>query len=352
MVLTINPGSTSTKVALYEGENLVVQESLNHSAEELSAFPRMVDQLDMRVRTVRDFLTRHDADVTQLEAVMARGGTLHPLAAGVYRVNERMLQDCAEARITDHASNLGALIADRIVQGTSVQCYIADPVSVDEFEDVARISGLKELPRRSLVHALNIRQVAYHVATAHGTTLEAMNMIVAHLGGGISIAPLCRGRIVDVNNANEQGPFSPERTGGMPSVGLVKLSFEPGAAEAAVIRRLTTEGGLVSYLGTNSAREVEARIADGDQHAAFIYKGMAYQIAKEIGAMATVLEGNVDVIVLTGGLAHSDMLVRWIVERVGFIAPVEVVPGENELEALNQAYLRLVRGIETEKTYA
>jgi len=294
----------------------------------------------------------HDVDVAQLEAVMARGGTLHPLAAGIYRVNERMLQDCAEGRITEHASNLGALIADRIVQGTSVQCYIADPVSVDEFDDLARISGLKELPRRSLVHALNIRQVAYRVAKARGTTLEGINMIVAHLGGGISIAPLRHGRIVDVNNANEQGPFSPERTGGMPSVSLVKLSFEPGAAEAAIIRRLTSKGGLVSYLGTNSARDVEARIANGDQRAAFVYEGMAYQIAKEIGAMATVLEGDVDVIVLTGGLAHSDMLVTWIAERVGFIAPVEVVPGENELEALNEAYLRLVQGIEAEKTYA
>jgi len=352
MILAINPGSTSTKVALYEGENLVVHESLDHSASELSAFPRIADQLEMRVQTVRDFLMRHDAEAAQLGAVMARGGVLHPVAAGIYRVNDRMLQDCVEARIAEHASNLGALIADRIVQGTSVPCYIADPVSVDEFEDVARISGLKELPRRSLVHALNIRRVAYNVAKAHGNTLEAMNMIVAHLGGGISIAPLRHGRIIDVNNANEQGPFSPERAGGVPAVGLVKLSFATGATEATIVRSLTREGGLVSYLGTNSARDVETRIGAGDRRAALVYEGMAYQIAKEIGAMATVLEGDVDVIVLTGGLAHSDMLVRWIIERVGFIAPVEVVPGENELEALNEAYLRLVQGIETEKAYA
>ena len=351
MILIINPGSTSTKVALYEGGNMVVQESLNHSAGDLAAFARIADQLDMRVGTVQEFLGRHNVQVSQLAAVMARGGVLHPLTAGIYRVNDRMLQDCSEARIAEHASNLGALIADRIVQGTSVPCYIADPVSVDEFEDVARISGLKELPRRSLVHALNIRRVAYNVAKGHGKDLSELNMIVAHLGGGISIAPLRRGRIVDVNNANEQGPFSPERAGGVPAVGLVKLSFEAGASEGAIVRNLTREGGLVSYLGTNSAREVEARIGAGDARAALVYEGMAYQIAKEIGAMATVLEGDVDVIVLTGGLANSDMLTRWIIERVGFIAPVEIVPGENELEALNEAYLRLAQGIEAEKTY-
>ncbi|MGB9667206.1 MAG: butyrate kinase [Candidatus Cryosericum sp.] len=351
MILVINPGSTSTKVALYEGENVMAQESLNHSAQELATFSRIADQLDMRVQTVNDFLERHGTSAAQLSAVMARGGVLHPLASGIYRVNERMLQDCAEARIAEHASNLGALIADRVVQGTSVPCYIADPVSVDEFEDVARISGLKELPRRSLVHALNIRRVAYNVARGRGAALEDLNMIVAHLGGGISIAPLRHGRIVDVNNANEQGPFSPERAGGVPAVGLVKLSFEEGADEASIVRRLTREGGLVSYLGTNSAREVEARIQAGDKSALLVYEGMAYQISKEIGAMATVLQGDVDVIVLTGGLANSGMLVQWIVERVGFIAPVEVVPGENELEALNEAYLRLTQGVEAEKTY-
>lgn len=352
MILVINPGSTSTKVALYEEQDIVVQESLNHSAEELSAFSHIADQLEMRVRTVQEFLKRHNVQASQLAAIMARGGVLHPLTAGIYRVNDRMLQDCAEARIAEHASNLGALIAERIARGTSVPCYIADPVSVDEFEDVARISGLKELPRRSLVHALNIRRVAYNVAREHKTSLEAMNMIVAHLGGGISIAPLRRGRIIDVNNANEQGPFSPERAGGVPAVGLVKLSFETGASEGAIVRDLTRQGGLVSYLGTNSARDVEARIGAGDAYAALVYQTMAYQIAKEIGAMSTVLEGDVDVIVLTGGLAHSDMLTGWIRERVGFIAPVEIVPGENELEALNEAYLRLASGVEAEKTYS
>ena len=176
-------------------------------------------------------------------------------------------------------------------------------------------------------------------------------MIVAHLGGGISIAPLRHGRIVDVNNANEQGPFSPERTGGLPVSALVRLCFEEGATEAELVKRLTHTGGLVSYLDTNDAREVEARIAAGDQEAATVYEGMAYQIAKEIGAMATVLEGDVDVIVLTGGLAHSDVIVGWVIARVGFIAPVEIMPGENELEALNEAYVRLKQGLEAEKTY-
>jgi butyrate kinase len=351
MILVINPGSTSTKVALYEGSELIAQESLDHSADELAPFARISDQLDMRVQTVAEFLARHRIPAERLEAVMARGGVLHPVSAGIYGVNAHMLRDCFEARIAQHASNLGALIAHHLVEGTDIPCYIADPVSVDEFEDVARISGLKELPRRSLGHALNIRKVAFNVAKAHGKALNEMNMIVAHLGGGISVAPLRHGRMVDVNNANEQGPYSPERAGLVPAISLMRLCFAEGATEAEVVKRLTRTGGLVSYLGTNDAREAQRRSDGGDAEAALVLEGMAYQIAKEIGAMATVLEGDVDVIVLTGGLAHNQAIVRWVTERVGFIAPVELVPGENELEALNDAYLRLRQGIETEQTY-
>jgi butyrate kinase len=351
MILVINPGSTSTKVALYEGSELIAQESLDHSTDELAPFARISDQLDMRVQTVAEFLGRHGILAEQLEAVMARGGVLHPVSAGIYGVNAQMLRDCFEARIAQHASNLGALIAHHLVEGTDIPCYIADPVSVDEFEDVARISGLKELPRRSLGHALNIRKVAFNVAKAHGKALNEMNMIVAHLGGGISVAPLRHGRMVDVNNANEQGPYSPERAGLVPAVSLTRLCFEEGATEADVVKRLTRTGGLVSYLGTNDAREAQRRSDGGDAEAALVLEGMAYQVAKEIGAMATVLEGDVDVIVLTGGLAHNQAIVRWVTARVGFIAPVELVPGENELEALNDAYLRLRQGIETEQTY-
>jgi butyrate kinase len=351
MILAINPGSTSTKVALYEGTRLIAQESLDHTAEQLAKYAHVVDQLEMRTEAVLDFLARHKVHVQDLEAIMARGGLLHPLAAGVYPVNDRMLHDSGEGAVHEHASNLGALIGNNLACAAGISCYIADPVSVDEFDDVARLSGLKELPRRSLVHALNIRKVAFKTAKAHGKTLEEMNMIVAHLGGGISIAPLRRGRIVDVNNANEGGPFSPERAGGMPASALVRLCFEGGADQAAITKQLTRTGGLVSYLGTNDAREVQRRIAAGDAEAALIFEGMAYQIAKEIGAMATVLCGEVDVIVLTGGLANNQTLVGWITGRTGFIAPVEVVAGENELEALNDAYLRLKRGLEAEKTY-
>jgi butyrate kinase len=351
MILAINPGSTSTKVALYEGTRLIAQESLDHTAEQLAKYAHVVDQLEMRTEAVLDFLARHKVHVQDLEAIMARGGLLHPLAAGVYPVNDRMLHDSGEGAVHEHASNLGALIGNNLACAAGIPCYIADPVSVDEFDDVARLSGLKELPRRSLVHALNIRKVAFKTAKAHGKTLEEMNMIVAHLGGGISIAPLRRGRIVDVNNANEGGPFSPERAGGMPASALVRLCFADGADQAAITKQLTRTGGLVSYLGTNDAREVQRRIAAGDAEAALIFEGMAYQIAKEIGAMATVLCGEVDVIVLTGGLANNQTLVGWITGRTGFIAPVEVVAGENELEALNDAYLRLKRGLEAEKTY-
>lgn len=351
MVLVINPGSTSTKVALYDGEHQVAVQSISHPAAELAHYAHVPEQLEMRTQAVAAFLAGQHVEVSSLEAIMARGGLIHPVAAGVYRVNAAMLHDCNEGAVHEHASNLGAMIADRLAQGTGVPCYIADPVAVDEFDDIARISGLKELPRQSLLHALNVRRVAFNVARAHGKALADMNMVVAHLGGGFSIVPMRHGRMVDVNNADDGGPYSPERTGTMPAVSLVQLSFAEGASEESVTRQLIHAGGLVSHLGTNSAREVEQRIAAGDAEAALVFEGMAYQIAKEIGAMATVLEGDVDVIVITGGLANSTMLVDWITRRVGFIAPVEVVPGEDELDALNDAFLRLKQGTEVEKVY-
>ena len=351
MILAVNPGSTSTKVALYEGNDLVAQESLNHSAEEVAKFAHVVDQLGMRTQAVAAFLARQHVAVPSLEAIMARGGLLHPVAAGIYSVNDRMLQDSREMRVAEHASYLGALVAHELCAGTKIPCYIADPVSVDEFDDVARISGLKELPRFSFLHALNIRKVAYKTAERHGKNLGDMNMIIAHLGGGISIAALRHGRMVDENDANNGGPYAPERAGCMPACSLVRLCFAPGATEQGIKRELTQQGGLVSHLGTNDAREVRRRIDAGDAEARLVYEGMAYQIAKQIGGMSTVLAGEVDVVVLTGGLAHDDLLMQWITDRVGFIAPVEIVPGENELEALNEAYLRLRQGLETAKTY-
>ena len=351
MILVINPGSTSTKVALYDGTSEVAAQSIQHSAEQLARYAHVPDQLEMRTEAVAEFLAQYHVEMAGLEAIMARGGLIHPVAAGVYRVNAAMLHDCNEGAVHEHASNLGAMIADRLARGTSVRCYIADPVAVDEFDDIARVSGLKELPRQSLLHALNVRRVAFKVARAHGKELGEMNMVVAHLGGGLSIVPLRHGRMVDVNNADDGGPYSPERAGGMPPISLVQLSFAEGATEESVTRQLIHAGGLVSHLGTNSAREVEQRIAAGDALASLVFEGMAYQIAKEIGAMATVLEGDVDVIVITGGLANSTMLVEWITRRVGFIAPVEVVPGEDELDALNDAFLRLKQGTEVEKVY-
>lgn len=351
MILVVNPGSTSTKVALYEGEALVAQESLSHRVEELSKFPHVLDQLDMRTRAVRAFLERNHVAVSSLEAIMARGGLLHPVAAGIFSVNERMLEDSRAMRIAEHASYLGALVAHDLAEGTGIPCYIADPVSVDEFDDVARISGLKEVPRLSFLHALNIRKVAFKTAERHGKSLTEMNMIVAHLGGGGSVAAIRRGRMVDENDANNGGAYSPERAGCLPASSLVRLCFAPGATERGIQRQLLQQGGLVSYCGTNEAREVHRRIDEGDAEARLAYEGMAYQVAKQIGSMATVLEGDVDVIVLTGGLAHDDLLMQWIKDRTGFIAPVEIMPGENELEALNEAYLRLKQGLETANTY-
>jgi butyrate kinase len=350
-ILAINPGSTSTKIAVYQEEICIVDKNLSHSAEEIKKYEHIYDQKDMRSEVILKWLEENNIDLQDLVAVVGRGGLLRPMPGGTYDVTEKMIEDLKLGYQGQHASNLGGLIAHEIAQKVKLPAYIVDPVAVDEIEEVSRVSGLPQITRRSLVHALNVKAVTRRVCQRKDLDLNNSSFVVAHLGGGITVSPVKDGRLLDCNNANEDGPFSPERTGGLPVGDLVKLAFSGNYTLAELKNKITRQGGLLAYLGTNDGRVIDKRIEEGDKKAELIFKAMAYQIAKEIGAMATTLCGKLDAIILTGGLAHNKRLTGWISEYVGFIAPVELVPGEDEMLALAQGALRVVQGKENAKIY-
>ncbi|MDI6839333.1 MAG: butyrate kinase [bacterium] len=359
-IFVINPGSTSTIVALFENDKEINRVKIEHSQEELKKYSSAIEQLEFRKQMIKNILNEWRIPARRfaltggkdVNAVVGRGGLLKPLESGTYRINEAMVNDIKEGRVqSEHISNIGPLLAFEIGNELGVPSFTADPVSVDEFEPLSRVSGIPEIKRIALQHTLNIKAMAKKASKELGKSLEEINLIVAHIGGGISICPIKRGRIVDSNNANEEGPFSPERSGGLPVYQLVKLCFSGKYDESWLKKRIVGNGGLIAYLETNKVEEVEERIAKHDEKAKFYLEAMAYQIAKEIGAMATVLKGKVDVIVITGGAANSNMLINWIKERISFIAPILVYPGENEMLALAQATLRILKNEEKEKIY-
>ena len=351
LILVINPGSTSTKVALFRNAENVIQNNLTHSAEEISKFERVADQLEMRQDLIEGWMKEEGYKLSDLEAVVGRGGLLKSMPGGTYEVSSKMKDDLIAAQRGEHASNLGGLIADKIAQKAGVKSFIVDPVAVDEFDDIARISGIPQIERISLGHALNIKAVGRRAARELGKNLEDVNLVVAHIGGGISICPLRKGKAIDYNNANEMGPFSPERTGGLPCGDLVKLCFSGKFTLPEMKKKISGKGGLVAYLGTNDAREVQKRIDEGDKNAELIFSAMAYQIAKEIGQMATVLKGDVDAIVMTGGVSYSENLTNQVKEMVSFIAPYMVIPGEDEMLALAEGTVRVLNNEEKAKIY-
>ncbi|MGK0467430.1 butyrate kinase [Clostridium sp.] len=350
-ILVVNPGSTSTKLSIFKNEDLIVTSNLTHSSSDIKKFEKIYDQKDMRIKLVLEWLEQENIDLEDLIAVVGRGGLLRPMPGGTYIISQKMLADLEIGFQAEHASNLGGVIASEIAEKVNIPALIVDPVAVDEIVGVARISGLPEIQRRSLVHALNIKAVTRRVCTKLNKSFENSNYVVAHIGGGISVSPVKNGRILDVNNANEEGPFSPERTGGLPVGDLAKLAFSGKFTLKELKKKLTGEGGLVAYLNTNDGRIVDKMIEEGNAEAELIFKAMAYQIAKEIGAMATVLKGEIDAIILTGGLAHNKKLTTWISDMVCLIAPVELVPGEDEMLALAQGALRVVNGEEKAKVY-
>jgi butyrate kinase len=351
-LLIINPGSTSTKIAIFDNEKPVMETTLRHTNEELAPYKTVADQFEFRKNVILDTLNTNGINITKLSAVVGRGGLLRPMEGGTYNVNDAMLKDIRTAAMGQHASNLGALIAHEIAGQLNIPSFIVDPVVVDELDEIARISGMPEIERISIFHALNQKAVARRAAKDLGKPYEELNLIVAHLGGGISVGAHRNGRVVDVNNALDgEGPFSPERTGSLPVGGLIKLCYSGKYTIDELKKKIVGNGGLTAYLGTNDGREVEAMIKNGNKEAELIYKAMAYQVAKEIGACAAVLEGKVDAILMTGGLAYDKALVGWIKERVEFIGTVKVYPGEDEMIALAEGGLRVLRGEEQAKEY-
>lgn len=351
-ILAINPGSTSTKIAIYDNDKEVFETTLRHPAEEINKFEKIYDQYDFRKAVILDSLNDAGINLTKLDAVVGRGGLLKPIKGGTYAVSPSMIDDLKVGVLGEHASNLGGILANEIAGGLNIPSFIVDPVVVDELEDVARISGMPELDRKSIFHALNQKAVARRAAKEKGVKYDELNLIVAHMGGGVSVGAHKAGRVVDVNNALDgDGPFSPERSGGLPVGDMVKLAFSGKYTHAEIKKLLKGQGGLVAYLDTNDGREVCAKIEAGDKEAELVYKALAYQVAKEIGACGAVLKGKVDAIVLTGGLAYDKMLVGWIKESVESIAEVIVYPGEDEMSALAEGGLRVLRGEEEAQDY-
>jgi butyrate kinase len=357
-VLAINPGSTSTKLALYDGETSLFAQTIRHSSTELARYRRIADQYALRRDAVLALLDRHDIALDSVDAVVGRGGLLRSVPSGTYRINPVMLREMRHPHEREHAANLGPILADEIARQVGVPAFIVDPVSVDEFEPLARISGLPQVERRSLSHALNLKAIGRRAGCDLGRPYEELNLVGVHVGGGITVSAHRKGRMVDVNQALDgTGPFSPERAGGLPVGDVIRMCYSRPPYEdfhlsyEEMFRLIAGEGGLVAHLGTSDAGQVERRIQSGDERARLVYEAMAYQIAKEIGLMATVLYGQVDAIYVTGGLAHSAYLLRWIVERTAWIAPILVYPGQDELLALAQGALRVLSGREAAIEY-
>lgn len=351
-ILAINPGSTSTKISVFEDEKEVWSTKLSHSREDLAEFEHIFEQYDFREDVIISKLEEAGYNVSSFDAIVGRGGVVYPVEGGTYEVNEELLEDLRRGVQGEHISNLGAPIANKLALEAGCPAFIVDPVVVDEMEPLARFSGHPYLTRRSILHALNQKAVARKASADIGKNYVEANLIVVHLGGGISVGAHKAGRIIDVNNAlNGDGPFTPERSGGLPVGDFAELCFSGKYSLAEVKKMIKGSGGIVAYLGTNDMRHVEEEIEKGNEEYALVYEAMAYQISKEIGAIATVLEGNVDAIVLTGGIACDKKFINWIRERVGFIAEVLVYPGEKEMESLALGALRVLRGEETAKTY-
>ena len=351
-VLAINPGSTSTKIAVYANDRAELKRNLDHAESEMEQFRGrpILDQLEFRQSCIERELSDAGYGLEQFQAVVGRGGLMRPVASGTYKVNEAMLEDLRSTRYGEHASNLGAFLAQAIGREAGAEAFIADPVSVDEFSERAQISGSALVGRQCLSHALNTKAVAKRFAREQGRTYAELRLVVAHLGSGISVSAHEGGKMIDVNVAGQEGAFAMDRSGGLQIQKVIQLCFSGKYTEKQLWNLLNREGGVYSYLGTRDLREVERRIEAGDGHAALIFDAMVYQTAKDIGAMATVLNGRVDAVLLTGGMAYSQKLVRQLCEVIEWIAPVTVYPGEDELQALAEGAIRVLCGEEQART--
>ncbi|MCQ2521991.1 MAG: butyrate kinase [Lachnospiraceae bacterium] len=354
--LIINPGSTSTKIGVFEDEELLFDETLRHTTEEISQYASIVDQKDFRKKIIVDFLASKGIDLKEFQVVVGRGGMLKPIPGGTYPVSDELLNDLKIGKQGQHASNLGGILARELGDEIGVPSYIVDPVVVDELCNLARYSGVPELPRTSVFHALNQKAVAKRYAKEIGKNYNELRLIVVHMGGGVSVGAHENGKVIDVFNALDgDGAFSPERAGGVPAGALIKMCFSGQYTEKEVYKKIVGNGGFNAYLGTNDARVVEDQMKDADKEKAAkaeeVYDAFIYQVCKNIGAQAAVLEGKVDQIIVTGGIAYSKLVIAEFKKRIGWIAPLTVYPGEDELLALAQGALRVMNGEEKAMEY-
>jgi butyrate kinase len=350
-ILAINVGSTSTKVAFYRDSERLVQETITYNSADLARYADLKDQLPLREGDLRTFIEKNEIDMSRVDLVISRGGLGKPAPAGAYAIDERMCDDLMEGKYGKHPSALGPAMALGLARQYRMPAVVIDPPSTDEFQPLARVSGLPEIERKSAFHALNQKAAARKAARQMNRRYEDVNLVVAHLGGGITIGAHERGRVIDCTHGLSEGPFTPERAGALPTQDLLDLAQSGRVSPKDLSKKLVGQGGLAAYLGTTNAVDIEKAAGKGDAKSELIYRAMAYQIAKDIGAMAAVLGGKVDGIVLTGGIAHSDMLTGWVKQRTEFIAPVFVFPGEDEMEAMAEGSLRILRGEETPRAY-
>ncbi|MDF2945768.1 MAG: buk [Bacillales bacterium] len=352
-ILTINPGSTSTKIGLFKLDKLIWEETIRHSTEELSIFSTILEQLDFRKRAILSSLDNNNFQLNNLIAVCGRGGLLKPISGGTYEVNDAMLVDLKSCKYGAHASNLGAILAFDIASELNIKSFIVDPVVVDELAEVATYSGIPSIKRKSIFHALNQKAVARKYANETNTIYENLNLIVAHLGGGITVGAHKLGKVVDVNNGLDgEGPFSPERAGTIPAGDLVELCFSNDYTKDEIKKMLTGNGGLVAYFNSNNTQVIEDLSTKGNDVALVVLQAMCYQISKSIASCAVPLSGKVDAIILTGGISHSKFITSEIIKHVDWISTVKIYPGEEELESLAQGVIRVLNGVETIKTYS
>ncbi len=351
-ILIINPGSTSTKVGIFAGGEMKINKSVKHDDEELRKFATIWDQYDYRKDAILGVLRDNDLSIENIDAIACRGGNVKPLPGGIYKVCPKMIADMKSGIYGGHPINVGGLIAFDLGNQFNIPVLTADPPMTDELCISARYSGIPQISRQSSFHALNQKATARKIAADLGRKYDEVNLIVVHLGGGISVGAHKKGKIIDVNNALDgDGAFSPERAGSLPAGDLVKMCFSGEYSKAQILKMLTGGGGLYAYLGTTNAIEIEKRIAGGDLKAAEVYEAMAYQVAKEIGACTTVLEGEIDAIALTGSLVYSKILLDSLLKKISFIAPVMLNPGENEMEALADAAMRYFNNVEELSIY-
>ncbi len=353
LILVINPGSTSTKLAIYRDAFEDVKVVVEHDGGRSLNTPQdLITEIPNRVNLIRRFLEDYGIKIEDLDAIVSRSGELKPMGSGAYEINEDMIKDMLSCRYGLHPCNMGAAIAAELKKGSEVLALVVDPPTSDEFIPIAKLSGLPNIRRRSCFHVLNQRAIGKRLAKDLEKTYEDMNLIGIHMGGGISIAAHKEGRLIDANNSLDgDGPYTPQRVGTVPAADFVQEYFNEEFDQDAIYSTLVTGGGLMGYLGTQDALEVEERILNGDEYAKMIYEGMVYQVAKEVGAMATVLKGKIDGIFVTGGLAHSKMLINWLEKRINFIAPIYIYPGEDELKALAEATIAVLNNEQPLLTY-